>query len=175
MLHEDKRGHIGMIITVGSGYVFAGSSKMRPVALSTKDAEVTASCHAVTYAKWCSLAGRELGMLDAPIKFWNDNMANVCANDVGPNFSTNKHILVRLEFIRQAKDEGLIVLLHCDTDQLCADMLTKPLDETALRRHMRKIGMVCVEAGERRVTASASAVTHRRNVTGVSSVSGQRK
>jgi len=156
-LHDDQRGHIGLAISVGSGYVFASSSKMRLVTLSTKDTEVTASCHAVTYARWCMLAGRELGMPDVPIKFWNDNMANVCSNDAGPNFSTNKHILVRLEFVRQARDEGAIVLLHCDTDQLCADMLTKALDESAIKRHMRKMGMVCIEAGARRDASRASA------------------
>jgi len=170
-LHDDQRGHIGLVISVGSGYLFASSSKMRLVTLSTKDTEVTASCHAVTYARWCMLAGKDVGIPDVPIKFWNDNMANVCSNDVGPNFSTNKHILVRLEFVRQAKDEGAIVLLHCDTDQLCADMLTKALDETALRRHMRKMGMVCLEAGPRRSTSTARG----RNNGLVSMSGGQRK
>jgi len=176
MLHEDQRGHIGLVLSVGSGYVFASSSKMRLVTLSTKDTEVTASCHAVTYARWCMLAGRELGMPDIPIKFWNDNMANVCSNEEGPHFSTNKHILVRLEFVRQARDEGAIVLLHCDTDQLCADMLTKSLDETGTRRHMRKMGMVCIEAGERRAN-SGTGTTRRNEIrdTRASAGTGQRK
>jgi hypothetical protein len=37
MTHHDSRGHIGIIMTMGSGYVFAKSTKMRLVTLSSKD------------------------------------------------------------------------------------------------------------------------------------------
>ena len=43
------------------------------------------------------------------------------------NSSRTKHIKIRYFFIKQYLDDGEFILIHCPTEQMIADILTKPL------------------------------------------------
>jgi hypothetical protein len=65
-------------------------------------------------------------------------------------------LLVRVAFVQQAIDDAVILPLHCDSAYLPADMLTKVMTRLLNERHMRRIGMVCLERGSRATAAQGS-------------------
>ena len=73
-LHEDGKGQIGIIATLGSGYVGARSSKIKMITLSSTESEQLALCEATTYAKWMRKMLRDLGHeIKTPTKLFLDN------------------------------------------------------------------------------------------------------
>ena len=53
----------------------------------------------------------------------------------------NKHIHVRYHFTRDAIHDGLVHLQHCPTDEMVADMFTKPLGRVKLQKFVAAAGM----------------------------------
>ncbi len=51
-LYGDGKGHGGIIITMGSGYVFAKSGKLKCVTLSSTESESVVMCEGATYIVW---------------------------------------------------------------------------------------------------------------------------
>ncbi len=51
-IHGDGKGHGGIIIMLGTGYVFAKSGKIKTVTLSSTESEGYMMCDAATYIVW---------------------------------------------------------------------------------------------------------------------------
>ena len=51
-LHEDGKGHGGMFLTLGSGYIFAKSGKLKTTTLSSTESENNMMCSCATYIIW---------------------------------------------------------------------------------------------------------------------------
>ena len=51
-LHKDGRGHGGLFLTLGSGYVFAKSGKLKTSTLSSTESENNMMCEGSTYIPW---------------------------------------------------------------------------------------------------------------------------
>ena len=56
--------------------------------------------------------------------------------------SRSKHIDIRFHFLRDQYEKGVVDLIHVDTDNQLADILTKPLDEKAFTRLRGELGVV---------------------------------
>ncbi len=62
---------------------------------------------------------------------WEDNLqAIMLAADPLQYHARNKHIDVRHHYIRDKVADGQVVLRHCPTGDMVADMLTKPLSRS---------------------------------------------
>ena len=65
---------------------------------------------------------------DEPVYMNEDNEAAIhLANRGKSNSDRTKHISLRYYFIKQFLDDGSFVLSHCQTNDMIADILTKPL------------------------------------------------
>jgi len=70
----------------------------------------------------------ELGEKIKPIKLLQDNMSTICLlTKISVNSIKSKHINVRYFFTRDMVREGILEIEYCSTDQMIADILTKPL------------------------------------------------
>lgn len=146
--HPDARGHGGMFITLGSGFIACRSTKLRMVTLSSTESEGVALSEAATYAVW--LRSLLIGMgyrIDNPVKIYQDNMSTIWLAQEDGSFARTKHITVRKYYLRERLASGDISIIHLNGERLCADMLTKPLNETRMMGHMKRVGMEPLQRG----------------------------
>jgi hypothetical protein len=57
-------------------------------------------------------------------------------------FNRNKHTLVKRSYFREQVIGGIIEPQHLRTEEMPADMGTKPLPRKLMTRHMKAMGMV---------------------------------
>ena len=124
-LHKDGRGHGGLFLTLGSGYVFAKSGKLKTATLSSTESENCMMCECATYILWMRELLTFFGyQMTAPTRMYQDNLSAIWLSTHDGKFSRNKHTLVKRSFFREHCDGGKIEPLHMDTENMPADMGT---------------------------------------------------
>ena len=102
------------------------SKKQQVVALSTAEAEYVALSTATEEAVWLR---RLLSDIKAtpktPTIIKEDNQGAIARNPISQ--ARTKHIDIKFHYVREALNDGIIELVYCPTDQMTADILTKPL------------------------------------------------
>ena len=142
-LHKDGRGHGGLFLTLGSGYIFAKSGKLKTATLSSTESENNMMCEVATYILWTRDLLTFFGyQMTAPTRMYQDNLSAIWLSRNDGKFSRNKHTLVKRSFFREQVEDGEIEPLRMDTENMPADMGTKPLCRKLLTKHMTKVWMV---------------------------------
>jgi hypothetical protein len=140
--HEDGRGHAGMFISLGSGFVACRATKIRMVTLSSTESEGVGVSETMTYVVWMRVLLRGFGYaMSSPTPVYQDNLSTIWMARHDGSFARTKHIVVRKYYVRERLEANEAVLIHRAGDQLGADMLTKVLDAKAATRHMKSVGM----------------------------------
>ena len=70
---------------------------------------------------------------------------NTSAISVGKNpclHSRSKHIDIRYHFLRDQYEKGVVDLIHVESEDQLADILTKPRDERTFTRLRGELGLV---------------------------------
>jgi hypothetical protein len=76
-----------------------------------------------------------LGYDIKPGKLYQDNISTMrLAKNGRSNSDRTKHIKIRYFFVKQYLDSGEFEMVHCPTDIMIADILTKPLQGDAFVR-----------------------------------------
>jgi hypothetical protein len=134
-VHPDAKSHSGMVVSLGRGPTMTKSVKTKIVAKSSTEAEL------VTLSDSMSLAAYQLNFLESlgysvrPGTLFQDNMSTMhLAKNGRSNSDRTKHIKIRYFFVKQYLDSGEFELVHCPTDIMVADILTKPLQGDTFRR-----------------------------------------
>ena len=121
------RSRTGNVIFFASGPV-SWHTKLQPtIATSSAEAEYMALAQTAKEVQYLRTFIEELTnkALSGPTTVYADNTASI---KVATSSSTRmKHIKIRFHYIKQCIEEGTIVLEHCATDQMIADILTKAL------------------------------------------------
>ena len=125
---NDRHSTTGNLFMI-SGAAIAWSRKKQPVvALSTTEAEYVALSAATQEAVWLS---RLLSDIKAPpqtpVLIKEDNQGTIAIARNPVSHSRTKHIDFKFHYVREALEEGIIDLIYCPTEQMTADILTKPL------------------------------------------------
>jgi hypothetical protein len=104
--------------------------KQQTVAISTAEAEYVAASAACSQVLWMQHQLQDYGLI-------YDNTTIYCDNDAAiqivknPVFhSKTKHIDIKVHFIRDCFDRGLVKLEQIDTDANAADLFTKPVSSS---------------------------------------------
>lgn len=118
------------------GAVISYMSKLEAlVAMSTAEAEYIALCLAAQEAIYLRQMLAELGFtMEKPTMIGEDNQAciTLARNDV--TSARTKHLDIRLHFVRDAQQNGTISVTYAPTDEMLADMFTKPLPRVVFER-----------------------------------------
>ena len=120
------------------------SKKQAVVALSTSEAEYVALSSATQEAVWL----RKLLISDLqvtspePTMLMEDNQGAISIAKNPVAHSRTKHISIRYHYIREAVQEGIVNLCYCPTEQMIADLLTKPLPKERFKMLRDAMGMV---------------------------------
>lgn len=127
----DRRSYTGYVFILGGCPISWESRKQQTVALSSTEAEYMALCSASKEALFLHKVLNELKedrLCVAPLKLYCDNRGAICiSNNVGYNART-KHIDLKHYFIKDLVTNKEIQLEHVRTQEMLADIFTKPLN-----------------------------------------------
>ena len=141
---DDRHSICGYVFTLNHGAVSWSSKKQSVVALSSTEAEYIGITHAAKEAIWIRHLLSELYsplVLNYPITLYCDNKSAIELVKNATFHSRTKHIAIRYHYIREAYNEGTIVLDHRGTDDMPADVFTKPLIRIKLNKFARLVGL----------------------------------
>ena len=129
-VHVDGKSHSGIFITYGRGPIIVKSSKQKVVSKSSCESEL------ITLSDGSSMFVRELDFAKAQQfisesdfgEIFEDNKSTIHMANTGKSMSDKtRHIKLRYFFVKQFLDNGDFVLTYCPTEEMIADILTKPL------------------------------------------------
>ena len=141
---DDRHSICGYVFTLNGGAVSWSSKKQSVVALSSTEAEYIGVTHAAKEAIWLRHLLSELyspRVLDFPMTIYCDNRSAIELVKNATFHSRTKHIAIRYHYIREAFNDGIIILTHRGTDDMPADMFTKALVRVKLTKFAKSVGV----------------------------------
>jgi len=139
-VHADGRSHTGCVITLGSGSVFTRSGKQKAVSRSSTEAELIALSDSLPTILWARQFLKDLGIDIGPVQIHEDNTSTIALAERGKsNKGMTKHVKVRYFLVKQYIAEGEIEITHTRTEDMWADLLTKPVMGSTFWRLLSKV------------------------------------
>lgn len=136
-----RRSLTGYVFTIGGNLVSWKSSLQRVVALSTTEAEYIAITEAVKEALWLKGIINELGLQQECIQVHCDSQSVIHLTKNSMYHERTKHIDVKLHFIRDIIDKGLVEMKKISTLTNPADILMKGVPTSKLHSAMEILGV----------------------------------
>lgn len=75
------------------------------------------------------------------MKILEDNQAAIAMARNPVHHGRQKHIEVQFHFVRDEIERGNLIIDYCQTEEMAADLLTKPLPRPAFRANLRLLGL----------------------------------
>jgi hypothetical protein len=133
----------GYVVKIGTGAVSWSSKLQTLVALSTTEAEHIAAVEAGKEIIWMRQLMGELGYdISGPSLLRMDNQSAIAVNKNPEHHGRMKHLSLRLFWLRDAVQDGLISLTFVATQDMAADIFTKPLDRFKVQKCAKMLGLV---------------------------------
>ena len=140
---DDRKSTSGYVFKLSEGPISWRSKKQTCVALSTAEAEYMALASAVQEAIWLErLVSDLLGSKEETVTVYEDNMSTICMGKNQQYHGRTKHIAIKYHFVREKVAEGVVRVPYCKSDDMLADMFTKPLSAPRFKKLCEMIGMV---------------------------------
>jgi hypothetical protein len=133
-VHSDRKSHTGVICYFGdiskyaSGIISAYSNKQKLNSKSSFESEILALNSGVDEVVFLKRLLDEIGIPQPTIAVFQDNQSTIYSISTGStNHKRTKHIDVKYFYLKNRIDLGQIKLIYLETDNMVADVLTKPL------------------------------------------------
>lgn len=140
---DDRRSISGYAFFMYSGLVSWSSSKQKSTALSSTEAEYMSITHVSKEALWIRMFCRVIGLpFPQPFPFLSDNNSAIDMTKLNVISNHAKHIDLRYHFIRDHITEGTLKVNWIPTEDMTADIFTKPLPCPLHMRHAVSLGLV---------------------------------
>ena len=135
-VHEDMRGHAGVMATGGQGAIYASSTKMKLNTLSSTESEIVSVGEKFPKNIWFRYFRRAQGDDSTDDVLYKDNEASILMETNGRLSCErgSKHINVRYFFVTDKVKQKEIRIQHCPTKEMVADYFTKPLQGSLFRK-----------------------------------------
>jgi hypothetical protein len=141
---DDRRSTTGYIFMFCGGPISWRSRKQRTVALSTTEAEYMAATDAVQEAIALRQLLEELQVrVDGPTQLAEDNQGAIHLINNNAYHSRTKHIDIKYHFIRNHTNNKTINFTYIPTNNMIADIFTKPLTKPLFNKHCTEIMSEC--------------------------------
>ncbi len=147
--NEDTKRHstTGYLFKLGTSTVSWASYGQKSIARSSTEAEYMALSDASREAIWMARLVQECGIPQPPVVLFEDNGGCISlASSGGKYHKRTKHIDVRYHFVRQHIENGTQRVKYCKTEDMLADLLTKPLGRVRFARLRSLIGVIPIAA-----------------------------
>jgi hypothetical protein len=139
-VHQDGKSHTGMLLTIGKGAVLARSRKQKIVVKSSTEAELVAASDEAGELLHAQGFLREIGESVAIGVLHQDNTAAISLETKGKAAAARtKHVSIRHLWIKDQVKQGELLVRYTNTDDMLADLLTKPLQGEKFLELRRRI------------------------------------
>ena len=134
-IHEDCRGQTGSLVTFGQGAVASSSNKMKCNTKSSTETEIISFADKLADIVWMRYFIECQGYTIDEYIVFQDNMSAMSLEKNGRVSSSKrtKHIKAKYFLIKDYYDAEEIDIKFCPTDEMWADILTKPLQGQRFR------------------------------------------
>ena len=133
-VHSDYKSHTGAVVSLGSGPITCDSSKQKTNAKSSYEAELMGATDDSNNLFYVRNLLIEQGHKVGPAKLYQDNMSAMASIKNGKATSKrSRHINIRYFYLKDRVDIGELELEYLATDDMIADVLTKPLQGEKFR------------------------------------------
>ena len=139
---DNGRSTGGYIVKMGTGAISWCSKLQTIVALSTTEAEFVAAVSAGQEILWLRNLFTELGYtVPTSSPLWTDNQSALSVAKNPEHHGRMKHLDLRFYWLRNEVEKGTISIHHLRTDEMPADVLTKPLARVKLLGMAHRLGL----------------------------------
>uniref|UniRef100_A0A5S6QGI8 Reverse transcriptase Ty1/copia-type domain-containing protein n=1 Tax=Trichuris muris TaxID=70415 RepID=A0A5S6QGI8_TRIMR len=138
----DRKSISGYVFKLGNSVIAWSSTKQSIVALSSTVAEYVAASHAWRQLIWLRelLAGVDI-LQQSPTVFYEDNQSCIRLVESESCSARTKHIDVRHHHLRDTREQRILEMRSCPTDDIIADVLTKPLGKERFWKLIKQLGI----------------------------------
>jgi len=138
----DRKSNSGYVFFVNGGLVSWRCRKQSVVALSTMEAEFIALSEACREASWLRRLLKDMHQLvEGPSRIYEDNQSCLKFIETERLSNLSKHIDTKVEFVKDYVDQEIILCEYCPTEEMIADMMTKPLNTRRLEKLRRMVNL----------------------------------
>jgi hypothetical protein len=139
---RDRISVSGYVYKLGNGAITWSSKKQNAVSLSSTEAEYAAMAHAAREAVWLRNLFDELSLMQTvPTILYGDNMSALTIARDPQYHARSKHFDVKNHYIRHQIQNQVIKDVYCPTEEMIADILTKPLHKPKHSKFVMQLGM----------------------------------
>jgi hypothetical protein len=129
-MNETRKSISGFVLTCAGGPICWSSKQQSVIALSTCEAEYIACTHSARHIVWLRSLFSELGFPQKdPTPLYCDNQGTVTCTHDPHSHSRMKHMDIRIHFVRECVNAGIINIFHIPGTENSADLFTKQLEK----------------------------------------------
>jgi len=135
------RSQTGYSFSLGAfnAMFYSKSQQQGPMAQSSTEAEYIALYQCVCEAVWLRELVKAMLLDGSPVIVYQDNTSTIQWAAGSDNFHRTKHIARKYHFSREAWIDGIIEIRFCPTEEMVADILTKPLIGEQFAKHRTRL------------------------------------
>jgi hypothetical protein len=124
----DRKSTSGYLFQLGGSSISWSSHKQMSVALSSTEAEYVAAAYASQEAVWLRQLHNDLGEpAVGATRLYEDNQGCIKLATSEKINARTKHIDIRHHHLRDLAENGIVELIYCETNNMIADAMIKPL------------------------------------------------
>lgn len=139
---RDRKSKSGHLILFGGGVIHWSSRKQSCVALSSTEAELVALAEGCQELIWMKRLLEEIGEQSTEaIIVYEDNQSCIKLVESDRLERKTKHIETKFFFVRDLHQQQQINLQYCPSEEMLADLLTKPLHRVRLENLRKQLGV----------------------------------
>lgn len=140
--HATRKSNSGYVFLMCGAAISWKSQQQTLVALSSMESEYIALCEATREAIWLRQLLLDLGVPQLnPTVLFEDNQSCIAFVRSQRISKRTKHISVREMFVKDSCDKGIVQLQYMCTEEMIADVLTKPIGPTKMIKFSTAMGL----------------------------------
>ncbi|XP_059217552.1 uncharacterized protein LOC131994728 [Stomoxys calcitrans] len=143
---DERKSTSGYVFMFQNGSISWNSKKQSTTALSTTEAEYMAVSASAQEALWLGSLFKELGN-SSFIKIKCDNQSAINLTNNSTYHARSKHIDIRHHFVRELVEDKKIAIEYINTNDMVADVLTKPLSRIRRLHYCELMGLGVQSSG----------------------------
>jgi hypothetical protein len=143
----DRKSTGGFVFLLSGTAISWKTRKQTIVALSTTEAEYIAASEAAREAIWLQRLHDDLITLSplpsqsSPTIVFADSTGCLSQMENNRHHERTKHIDIKYHYVRDVYEQQIIDFQHCLTNEMTADILTKPLPRQLHWHHLERMGL----------------------------------
>lgn len=138
---KDRKSTSGQCFKIHGGTVSWSSRKQDCVSLSSKEAEYVSLSEACQELIWLQNLLKDFCVANEKNVMYEDNQGCIKSLSSEKFSAKSKHIEIKYNYAKDLKKKNLVNFQYCPTENMIADMLTKPLESVKLRKLISLIGL----------------------------------